>query len=267
MGEGDGKSFRDTFGEVHPCVVRHHAGQEGWRGVTQVQVQRLADQVTRRVAGRIISAPDDPLPSEQEICTAYGVSKTVAREVIGRLRDMRIVTVHHGRRMQRRPEGEWDYLDPLVLELQDDAGTRQLLLELQEIRRLIEPEIAARAASARTATQLQVMRAALDGMRASADDADRYAEHDVAFHQGIVDSAQNRVASHIIDSIRALMRTSRRYTNAVPGTLPRATGEHEAIFEAIADQDPERARAAMIDHLDRNVAAFRSLTPQGATNG
>lgn len=234
--------------------------------MTQVQVQRLADQVTQRVAGRIIAAPDDPLPSEQEICTTYGVSKTVAREVIGRLRDMRMVSVHHGRRMQRRPEGEWDYLDPLVLELQDDAGTRQLLLELQEIRRLIEPEIAARAATSRTSEQLEVMRIALDGMRASGADADRYAEHDVAFHQGIVDAAQNRVASHIIDSIRALMRTSRRYTNAVPGTLPRATGEHEAILAAIADQDHDRARAAMIDHLDRNVAAFRSLAPQDSSH-
>lgn len=234
--------------------------------MTQVQVQRLADQVTRRVAGRIIAAPGDPLPSEQEICTTYGVSKTVAREVIGRLRDMRIVSVHHGRRMQRRPEGEWDYLDPLLLELQDDAGTRQLLLELQEIRRLIEPEIAARAATSRTPEQLEVMRIALDGMRASGADADGYAEHDVAFHQGIVDAAQNRVASHIIDSIRALMRTSRRYTNAVPGTLPRATGEHEAILAAIADQDRDRARAAMIDHLDRNVVAFRSLAPRDSPN-
>lgn len=234
--------------------------------MTQVQVQRLADQVTRRVAGRIIAALGDPLPSEQEICTTYGVSKTVAREVIGRLRDMRIVSVHHGRRMQRRPEGEWDYLDPLLLELQDDAGTRQLLLELQEIRRLIEPEIAARAATSRTPEQLEVMRIALDGMRASGADADGYAEHDVAFHQGIVDAAQNRVASHIIDSIRALMRTSRRYTNAVPGTLPRATGEHEAILAAIADQDRDRARAAMIDHLDRNVVAFRSLAQQDSPN-
>lgn len=250
---------------MHRDVVHYQGSTDGSIRVTQVQVQRLADQVTQRVAGRIISSADDPLPSEQEICTAYGVSKTVAREVIGRLRDMRIVTVHHGRRMQRRPEGEWDYLDPLVLELQDDAGTRRLLLELQEIRRLIEPEIAAQAASARTTTQLQVMRVALDGMRASADDADRYAEHDVAFHQGIVDAAQNRVASHIIESIRSLMRTSRRYTNAVPGTLPRATGEHEAIFAAISDQDRDRAWAAMTDHLDRNVAAFRSLAPEDAT--
>lgn len=227
--------------------------------MAQVQVQKLADQVTHRLAARIIRALDEPLPSEQEICSEYQVSKTVAREVIGRLRDMKLVFVHHGRRMQRRPESDWDYLDPLLLELQDDAGTRRLLMELQEVRRLIEPEVAARAAEYRSDRQLEVIAAALDGMRNSVDDPDRYLEHDVAFHQGIVDAAQNRVASHIVDSIRAIMLTSRRYTNAVPGTLPRATGEHEAIYRAVADADPDAARSAMIDHLDRNLAAF--LTP------
>jgi DNA-binding FadR family transcriptional regulator len=222
----------------------------------QVHVQKLADQVTRGVAARIIREPDAPLPSEQEICATYGVSKTVAREVVGRLREMRLVSVSHGRRMQRRPDDEWNYLDPLVLELQDAAGTRRLLLELHDMRRLIEPEVAARAALDRTPAELAVIRAALERMRESVGDPDRYVEHDVAFHQGIVDAAHNRVASHIVDSIRALMHTSRRYTNAVPGTLPRAMGEHEAIFDAIANGDPDAARAAMLDHLDRNVPAF-----------
>lgn len=228
--------------------------------MTEVRVQKLADQVTHRVAARIMKAADGPLPSEQEICSEYRVSKTVAREVIGRLRDMKLVSVHHGRRMQRRPESDWDYLDPLMLDLQDDAGTRRLLIELQEIRRLIEPEVAARAASSRTQQQLAVIAAALDGMRENINDSETYLEHDVAFHQGIVDAAHNRVASHIIESIRAIMLTSRRYTNAVPGTLPRATGEHEAIYRAVADGDADAARAAMIDHLDRNLTAFLSPT-------
>jgi len=227
--------------------------------VAQVQVQRLADQVARGVAAGIVNSPGLPLPSEQEICVEFGVSKTVAREVIGRLRDMRLVSVRHGRRMQRRPEGEWDYLDPLLLELQDDDGTRNLLLELQEVRRLLEPEVAARAAVQHTGVELDAIRLALEGMRSTVNDPDRYIEHDVAFHQAIVIAAHNRVASHIIDSIRSIMRTSRRYTNAVPGTLPRATGEHEAIYLAIASGDPETARTAMIDHLDRNIPALRSV--------
>jgi DNA-binding FadR family transcriptional regulator len=226
--------------------------------VAQVQVQRLADQVTRGVAAGIINAPGSPLPSEQEICHQYGVSKTVAREVIGRLREMRLVTVHHGRRMQRRPESDWDYLDPLLLELQNGDGMRQLLVELGEVRRLLEPEVAARAAELRTVDELERMRAALDGMRAAIQDPDRYAEFDIAFHQAVIDAAHNRVASHIVDSIRSIMRTSRRYTNAIPGTLPRATDEHEAVFVALEAGDPDSARRAMIDHLDRNLAAFRS---------
>ncbi len=221
---------------------------------TTVRADKLGDKVTRHLAVRILGAASTPgeptpLPTEQEICVEFGVSKTVAREVIARLSSLRLVTVRHGKRMQPRPSTDWNYLDPLMLELQNDEGLRRLVTELHDARLLIEPEAAARAAETATPDQIDRMRGSLAAMRDTIEHPDAFLEHDIAFHQEIVAAAQNRVISHVIDAIRDLMRTSRRLTNAVPGGLPHAVDDHAAVLAAIEAHDAEAARAAMREHI------------------
>ena len=72
---------------------------------TRVQSLKLSDQVTRVLAGRIVNGDigvTDLAPTEQDICSEFGVSKTTAREVIGALASRGLVTVRHGRRMEIR---------------------------------------------------------------------------------------------------------------------------------------------------------------------
>ncbi len=205
------------------------------------------------LAGRIIEAAQSSsevhLPTEQEVCEEFGVSKTVAREVMARLDGLKLVSVRHGRRMQLRPASDWNYLDPLMLELQDEKGVRRLVGELHEVRMLIEPEAAWRAATVAEPEQIEIMQRALEGMRTNLERPDEFLEHDIAFHAEIVVSAQNRVISHLIDAIADLMRTSRQLTNLVPGGLPHAVEDHAAVLAAIEAGDPERAREAMRDHI------------------
>jgi DNA-binding FadR family transcriptional regulator len=218
----------------------------------RVGVQKLSDQVTRRLARQIVAGIDlDParLPTEQEICEAFDVSKTVAREAVARLEAARLVTVRHGRRMTARPESEWDYLHPLVVELQDAEGSRRLLTELTDIRLLIEPEMAARAASHASESNIALLGSQIDTMRRSRDDPDAYTEVDIAFHQEIMRASGNRVIAHIVDSIRDLMRASRQWTNVVPQGLEGATEGHVAIFKAVRARDASGAREAMRDHI------------------
>jgi len=217
------------------------------------RADKLSEKVTRVLAGQIIDAASSgsiaPLPTEQEVCDEFGVSKTVAREVMARLEGLKLVSVRHGRRMQPRPPSDWNYLDPLMLELQDEEGVRRLVGELHDVRMLIEPEAAARAAQTATPDQIVIMREALDGMRDNLDRPDAFLEHDIAFHREVVVSAQNRVISHLVDAIADIMRTSRRITNTVPGGLPHALEDHNAVLAAIEERDAPRAWQAMRDHI------------------
>ncbi len=217
------------------------------------RADKLSEKVTQVLAGRIIAAAsshaDVPLPTEQEVCDEFGVSKTVAREAMARLDGLKLVTVRHGRRMQLRPAADWNYLDPLMIELQDEEGVRRLIGELHEVRMLMEPEAAARAARAAEPDQIEIMRRAVAGMRDNLERPDVFLEHDIAFHREVVISARNRVISHLIDAIADIMRTSRRLTNVVQDGLPHALEDHAAVLAAIEAHDPERARHAMRDHI------------------
>src|SRR5712691_9276956 len=132
----------------------------------RVQSLKLSEQVTRVLAGRIVNGElgdADLPPTEQDICAEFGVSKTTAREVIGALASRGLVTVRHGRRMEIRPVSEWNHLDPLLLELNHDPeAVRETLGDLHDLRMLLEPEIAARAALMATEEQLARMRQALE---------------------------------------------------------------------------------------------------------
>lgn len=222
--------------------------------MSAVRADKLGAKVTRLLATRIVDGAtgpgDDPiLPTELEICEEFDVSKTVAREVIARLESLKLVTVRHGRRMQLRPPSDWNYLDPLMLDLQDPKGVRRLIAELHDSRLQIEPEAAARAAAAATPEQIKRMAAMVDAMRDSVDKPDVFTEYDIAFHQEILAAAGNRVISHVMDAICDLMRTSRHLTNTVPGGLPHTVRDHASILVAIESHDADGARTAMREHI------------------
>ncbi|HEY2371883.1 MAG TPA: FadR/GntR family transcriptional regulator [Gaiellaceae bacterium] len=218
----------------------------------RVQTLKLGDQVTRVLAGRIVNgdigAADLP-PTEQDICEEFGISKTTAREVIGALAARRLVNVRHGRRMEVRPVSEWNHLDPLLLELNDDPdAVRKMLGDLHDLRMLIEPEIAARAALMSTEEQLERMRHAVEQMEELEDDPDAYLEVDVDFHSEIASATGNNVLAFVLDSVRELLRVSRRVTNLI-NAMPETTAAHRRIYEALLAREPETARQAMRVHL------------------
>jgi DNA-binding FadR family transcriptional regulator len=158
--------------------------------------------------------------------------------------------VSQGRRVTLRPRTEWDYLNPLLLELHSPEEIRRILGDLHDVRLLLEPEIAAMAAERATPDLLASMQAAIRMMEQSENEPDRYLEHDVAFHMELVWAGENVVLGRIAQSSRGLLAASRRVTQLIPGGLPIATAGHKKIFEAVAAGDPDEARRAMRDHIE-----------------
>jgi DNA-binding FadR family transcriptional regulator len=217
--------------------------------MTNARPLKLSDQVTRVLAGRIVNGDLGLPPTEQDICAEFGVSKTTAREVIGALASRGLVTVRHGRRMEIRPVSEWNHLDPLLLELNHDpASVRRTLGDLHDLRMLLEPEIAARAALMATDEQLERMQHAVERMEELEDDPDAYLEVDVDFHSELASATGNVVLAFVLDSVRELLRVSRRITNLI-NKMPETTLAHRRIYEALVAREPETARQAMSAHL------------------
>jgi DNA-binding FadR family transcriptional regulator len=214
---------------------------------------KLSDQVTRALAGRIVNGEigeRTPPPTESDICTEFGVSKTTAREVIRSLAARGFVEVRHGRRMRVRKSSEWNQLDPLVLELSDDPKVVwRYLADLHDVRMLLEPEIAARAAVKAGSEQIEELQMSVEMMATLEHDPDAYLEVDVAFHRELAVATDNVILASVLDSVGVLQRVSRKVTNRLRGQLPEATREHRRILDAVAARKPQSARKAMRAHL------------------
>src|SRR5215208_392729 len=106
------------------------------------------------------------LPRELDLADRHGVSRGVAREAIQALRERGVVMVRHGRGAQVLPERDWNLLDPVVLRALVTAGDRDDVLEdLIECRRIVEPSAVALAAERASAEDLERMRGALKAMK------------------------------------------------------------------------------------------------------
>jgi DNA-binding FadR family transcriptional regulator len=211
---------------------------------------QVAAHLTRRIVSGDID--DGRAPSELEISREFGVSRVVARETLKILASLDIVDVAQGRRVVVRPPAEWDYLSPLLIEWMPAEIVGELLQELHQMRVLLEPELAAMAATSVTGETLERLRDGLDRMSALEGDPNAYLEVDHEFHMEICRAADNRILDRIMYSARWLGTASRRITNEAPAALRRATTDHTEIYEALVARDPAGARAAMRKHLANN---------------
>src|SRR5687768_9250220 len=221
--------------------------------VPSVQTPRLHEQVVQQLVQRIVSgefSPGESLPTEPDIAHRFGVSRTVVREAVRVLVSKGLVAVRQGSGMWVQPADRWDHLDPLLIfEQVRGGGDDALLDELIETRRVLETEIAALAAQRRTAEDLRVLEAALDGMERSKEDAEEYTRQDIVFHDAILAAARNRLLREALRPVASALREGRFIAVRRAGVISRSLPSHRAIYAAIEAQDAEQAREAMRKHI------------------
>src|ERR1700704_129208 len=122
------------------------------------------------------------LPSERELAENFQVSRSSLRQALKVLEIMGVIS-------QR--VGDGTYLNPVAPTLLGEPMEFLILLngisfhELMEARIIVEPELAARAATRATAEDLAVLRREMAAMQAGAKKKTRGSEHDLQFHQAI----------------------------------------------------------------------------------
>ncbi|MFI6090436.1 FadR/GntR family transcriptional regulator [Streptomyces sp. NPDC051218] len=212
---------------------------------------RLADRVAAILSEEIESgrlAEGDKLPTEVELVKQLGVSRTVIREAVSRLRNAGLVEPRQGRGvfvMPRRTR-------PLDLEA-EASGTKSKVLQIVEVRRAMEGEAASLAATRSTPDDVTRMRrslAAIDEAVAAGGDG---VEEDLAFHQSIAESTGNPVMVSTVRYLGEVMRGGIRVTRANEARrddfIEAVRVEHHAILAAIESGDAGAARSAVRRHM------------------
>jgi GntR family transcriptional repressor for pyruvate dehydrogenase complex len=190
--------------------------------------------------------PGSKLPPERELARQFKVNRGSIRQALKALDVMGIVHQRVGDGTYLTQDASTTLGAPLDFLILVDGITFQ---ELFEARRIVEPELAARAAKRRSPDDLAELGEAVAAMKANpAMDAEQLAQQDLRFHETIWRASGNRVCQRMFSSLHQAMSRSLTVTSSLrdEGTPIIA---HEQMFLAIEAGEAERARTLMFEHL------------------
>lgn len=201
------------------------------------------------------------LPTEGMLVERFGVSRTVVREALSRLKMLGLIASRQGSGafVMRR---EASTQAPLVL---NPDGSIDAVVQMVELRRALEAESAALAATRRSKQDIQQIKATIQTLqRAVASGGDGVAE-DVAFHIAIATAARNPFLLATLAYLNQFLLDATRVTRANEAThadfAQQVRDEHALIIQAIEAEDPIAARLAGATHMVNAARRIGSADP------
>lgn len=222
----------------------------------------LTQDVVEALRARIRAgqwAVGDKLPTEAAIMAEFGVSRTVVREALSQLQASGWVQTRHGIGTFVLGTGESGQFRIAP----EHVGTLRDVIAVLELRIGVESEAAALAAVRRTETHLRVMHEAQTAFARAIEEGTDAVAADRALHMEIARASHNPhfldLMQHLGDVLipRARVNSAHLAGQGRREYLLRVLAEHDSVVVAIANQDPEAARAAMRTHLSNSRERLR----------
>lgn len=187
----------------------------------------------------------DLLPPEPELCSRFGVSRTVVREAVKQLTSKGLLRTNSGIGTWVPPANEWNFLDPVVFTWVKASGNSENLIQhLFSFRSAIEPAAAAEAARNATTDQLAELKAAVDIMCSHDPGFKVWVAADVRFHTAIYIGSNNVFMASLASLFREYFQMSFSVSSS-NAHYQHCLQEHVDVYEAIAEHRPADAQRAV----------------------
>ena len=208
--------------------------------------EQVAEQIQKLIAQGTLK-PGDRLPPERELATRFGVARSSIRDAVRTLEVMRILEPRQGAGTVVRDLSADSLVVPLATVL---VRKRELVSELLDVRRMLEPGLAARAAKNATVEEVLELEDILRRQAVKLRRGEPSIEEDSEFHYVIGKAARNSVVLKVLDVLMDLLRESRARSLQAPGRPERSYAGHMRVLRAIKRRDPEAAEKAVRKHLE-----------------
>ena len=213
-----------------------------------------------------VLVPGDPLDPEA-LEREFGVSRTVVRESLKVLTAKGLVDARPRRGTFVTQREAWQLLDADVIAWRSgDSPDPLLVIELGEVREVIEPAAARMAAARRTEDQRAALEAALERLEATGEDVAAHAAADVQFHRAVLLAAGNE----LLQRFEVLLEPALHARDTLAFRHERDVSylqRHRAVYEAIAERDADRAFAEMDQMMRQATADSRRVLAAVADGG
>jgi DNA-binding FadR family transcriptional regulator len=218
-----------------------------------IRRQRKHDQIIRYLAVGILRGEitnEHPwMASELELCRHLSVSRTVLRESIKVLAAKGLIDVRPKVGIRVLPRQNWNLFDPDLLSWQQERGVDDVfILNLCEVRLIVEPAAAKLAATRATDAEIVALGDAFSEMEISARNQQAYNAADMKFHSAIIDACHNDLLMQMNLTIRAAFRQAQTAGTPDPDGPSKSLRDHGAVLKAIRSRNASEAYLAM-EHL------------------
>ncbi|MBM4168983.1 MAG: FadR family transcriptional regulator [Ignavibacteria bacterium] len=225
--------------------MSHVFNQVGHRKLLSKVVE---NQIEEAIRSKILR-PGSRLPSENELCEQFGVSRTAIREALRMLNARGLISIEKGRGMFVQNFSAETVTDPLHLYLKLQCE-EDYALDIVHARQIIEPPIAASAAVNHTDEDARMLVQDFDELKQCSGNYEDLSRLDMRFHLNIARASENVIVPLLLEPIHRLMPQIKSSVYAsVKNAQESAVEWHGKILERILARDAEGAQNAMREHL------------------
>ena len=216
---------------------------------TSTITQKIIDQIrTAILEGKL--KPGDILPPEKELVEQFGVSKQTLRESLRALEHMGLIDVKKG-------IGGGAHIVEVDIEVTKQSLANFLYFKnlsienLSELRKLIEPHAAGKAAEAIPKEDLRILGELNDRARENLEKKfmQEMSRNEINFHRVIAQATNNPILVLILDFVEDLLEDFKAVLKPDMAFSKSVLDAHDRIYAAICDNNPERAAAEMRRHV------------------
>jgi GntR family transcriptional repressor for pyruvate dehydrogenase complex len=215
--------------------------------------KKISDQIIAQIRAAIFEGklkPGDKLPSERELLENFKVSKVTLREALRSLEILGFLEIRKGSsggafvteiNIKKAREGFINFLHSKNLSLKD----------LSEVRLILEPYVAERAALAITEGDLNRLKELIKECEYELkhdNPIDR--KNEIDFHRIIAGVSGNPILMFILDFVEKLLLDAKEILQPSKEFSKKVLKAHKLIYESLLKRAPEKAREEMVKHVE-----------------
>lgn len=208
----------------------------------------------------------EKIPGENQLCKDLGVSRVSVRGALQQFIALGILESVHGKGTFLISDDLSVFSAPEDMPAENNRESIQSMTDILKFRCIIEPEICGLVAATAEPQLISELERYLTIMQHSIGKNDAFVEADVSFHLEICKATKNPVTISVVQSLfhsRSNLGQNLNLTSGYYGGLY----YHGLIVEAMKSHDSKRAKAFMLEHLQRGIDDLRAYNHDSNADG